>query len=197
MSDSAQAGVDQLTVTIYGTDTSLGQCATVRDLYAEIYAESPYNEGSAEVEDFAAGWHRTIDQCNFRLVIARRGDEPIGFSFGVQLRVRTKWWKGALAPLPDDITTEYPGRTFAIIEIAVRYPYRQRGVGRQLHTHLIAGLSEERITLLVRPEAPVPRQAYLSWGYQTVGRIQPFPGAPVYDAMIKNLCSQNTAGLEP
>ncbi len=187
MSEPARAGVAQLTVTIYGTDTSLEQCAQVRDLYAEVYAEPPYGEGPAEVEDFAAGWHRTIDQRNFRLVIARRADEPIGFAFGVQLRVRTKWWKGALTPLPDDITTEYPGRTFAIIEIAVRYPYRQRGVGRQLHTHLIAGLSEERITLLVRPEAPAPRQAYLSWGYQTVGRIQPFPGAPVYDAMIKKL----------
>lgn len=192
MSDHARVGVDQLRVTIYGTDTSLDQRNTVRDLYAEIYAEPPYHEGPAEVEDFASGWHRTIDQRNFRLVIARRAGEPIGFAFGVQLRVRTKWWKGALTPLPDDLTTEYPGRTFAIIELAVRQPYRQQGVGRQLHAHLTAGLSEERITLLVRPEAPAPQQAYLSWGYQPVGQIQPFPGAPVYHAMIKQLVSPAT-----
>lgn len=43
--------------------------------------------------------------------------------------------------LPDDITTEYPGRTFAIIEIAVRRRYRRQG------------LSEEWVTLLVRPDA--------------------------------------------
>lgn len=186
------ARVDQLTLTIYGTDASLNQRSTVRDLYAEIYAEQPYNEGPDDADDFASGWHRTIDQCNFRLVIARRADEAIGFAFGVQLRARTKWWNGALTPLPDDVTTEHTGRTFAIIELAVRCPYRRRGVGRQLHTHLIAGLFEERITLLVRPEAPAAQQAYLSWGYRAVGQIQPVAGAPIYTAMIKQLARPAT-----
>ncbi|MDQ3762375.1 MAG: GNAT family N-acetyltransferase [Actinomycetota bacterium] len=145
------------------------------------------HEGPAEVEDFTSGWSRRIDQRNFRLVVARRAEEPIGFAFGFQLPAQTKWWDGALTPLPDEITTEYPGRTFVIIELAVRRPYRQRGVGRLLHAHLTAGLSEERITLLVSPEAPAPQHAYRSWGYQPVGQIQPFPNGPVYDAMIKSL----------
>ncbi len=186
-SDTPPVGVDRLTLTIYGTDTSVGQRSIVSELYAEVYAEPPYNEGPTEAEEFRSGWSRTIDQRNFRLVVARRADEPMGFAFGLQLRARTKWWGGALTPLPDAITAEHPGRTFAIIEIAVRRPYRQRGVGRLLHTHLTAGLSEERITLLVRPEAPAPQRAYRSWGYQTVGQIQPFPGGPVYDVMIKPL----------
>jgi hypothetical protein len=38
-------------LTIYGTDTGNGQIDTVRDLYAEIYAEPPYHEGPEEVED--------------------------------------------------------------------------------------------------------------------------------------------------
>jgi ribosomal protein S18 acetylase RimI-like enzyme len=193
MSDAIRGGVDQLTITIYGTDTALDQGDAVRDLYAEIYAEPPYHEGPAEVEDFASGWQRTIDQRDFRLVIARRADEPIGFAFGVPLGARTTWWDGALTPLSDEITTEYPGRTFAIIELAVRRPYRHQGVGRQLHTYLTAGLSEERITLLVRPEAPAPQRAYRSWGYRPVGRIQPFSAAPVYDVMIKQLVSPATA----
>jgi ribosomal protein S18 acetylase RimI-like enzyme len=193
MSDAIRGGVDQLTITIYGTDTALAQGGAVRDLYAEIYAEPPYHEGPAEVEDFASGWHRTIDQHNFRLVIARRASEPIGFAFGFSLGARTTWWDGALTSLSDEITTEYPGRTFAIIELAVRRPYRHQGVGRQLHTYLTAGLSEERITLLVRPEAPAPQRAYRSWGYRPVGRIQPFSAAPVYDVMIKQLVSPATA----
>jgi ribosomal protein S18 acetylase RimI-like enzyme len=189
---TGSARVDQLTLTIYGTDTSLNQRSTVRDLYAEIYSEPPYNDGPDDADDFASGWHRTIDQCNFRLVIARCADEAIGFAFGVQLRARTKWWNGALTPLPDDVTAEYTGRTFAIIELAVRCPYRRKGVGRQLHTQLIAGLSEERITLLVRPEAPAAQQAYLSWGYRAVGQIQPVSGAPIYTAMIKQLARPAT-----
>lgn len=190
--DSPPVGVDRLTLTIYGTDTSADLRSTVGELYAEVYAEPPYNEGPAEVEDFTSGWSRTIAQRNFRLVVARQADEPIGFAFGFQHGTRTKWWDGALTPLPGEITAEYPGRTFAIIEIAVRRPYRQRGIGRLLHAHLTAGLSEERITLAVRPEAPAPQHAYRSWGYQTVGQVQPFPGGPVYDVMIKPLASTAT-----
>ena len=185
--DCRQSGLDQLTLTVHGADTSLNQLRTVSVLYAEAYAEPPYYEGRAEVEDFVSGWSTRTNQPNFRLVIADRLNESVGFAFGHQLHLQTSWWDGALTALPDDITTERPGRTFAIIELVVRHPYRQRGVARWLHTHLTAGLSEERVTLLVRPDAPAPRRAYLSWGYQQVGRIQPFPAGPVYDAMIKSL----------
>jgi ribosomal protein S18 acetylase RimI-like enzyme len=181
--------VDRLTLTIYGADMSLDMLSTVSELYAEIYAEPPYDEGPADVADFTSGWSQRIKQPDFRLVVARRDDEPIGFAFGYQLLARTKRWDGAVAPIPSEITTEYSGRTFAIIEIAVRGPYRQRGVGRLLHTHLTAGLSEERITLAVRPEAPAPQRAYRSWGYQLVGQTQPFPHGPIYDVMIKPLAS--------
>lgn len=185
--DYQQPGLDQLTLTVHGAGSSLSQLSIVSKLYAEVFAEPPYYEGCAEVEDFTSGWPQFVKQPNFRLVIADRMGEPIGFGFGHQLPVATSWWNGALTVLPDTIVTERCGRTFAIIELAVRHPFRRRGVARQLHTHLTAGLSEERITLLVRPDVPAPRRAYLSWGYQQVGRIQPFPGGPAYDAMIKSL----------
>ncbi len=178
-SASAPLGVNGLTLTIYGADTSVDMLSTIAELYAEIYAEPPYDEEPADVADSTANWSQRIGQPDFRLVVARRADEPIGFVFGYQLSTRTQWWDGALTPLPDEITTEHSGCTFAIIEIAVRRPYRQHGVGRLLHTHLIAGLSEERITLAVRPEAPAPQHAYRSWGYQPVGQVQPFPAGPI------------------
>lgn len=181
--------LDQLSLTVHGADTGLDQLGAVRELYAEIYAEAPYGEGPADVADFAADWPRRVTSPNFRLVLARRADEIIGFAFGVQLEAGTGWWDGALTPLPEDITAEYPGRTFAIIEIAVRPRYRQRGVARRMHAKLIDGLTEERVTLLVRPDAPAPWHAYQSWGYRPVGQIQPFPGGPVYDAMIKPLAA--------
>jgi ribosomal protein S18 acetylase RimI-like enzyme len=186
-------GVDRLTLTIHGADTSVELLSTVAQLYAEIYAEPPYHEGPADVADFISRWSQHLDQRNFRLVVARRADEPIGFAFGFQLHTRTTWWDHALTSLPGEITTEYPGRTFAIIEIAVRRPYRQRGVGRLLHTHLTAGLSEERITLAVRPEAPAPQHAYRSWGYHLIGQTQPFPNGPVYDIMINHSSRHRTA----
>ncbi len=73
-----------------------------------------------------------------------------------------------------------------MIELAVRAPWRRQGYAAQLHAHLIAGLSEERLTLLVRPDAEPARRAYTAWGYERVGQIQPFEDGPVYDAMLRS-----------
>jgi ribosomal protein S18 acetylase RimI-like enzyme len=88
---------------------------------------------------------------------------------------------------------EHAGRTFAVIELAVQRALRRHGVGRELHTYLLAGLTEERATLLVRPDAPAARYAYLSWSYRPVGRLQPFPNGPIYDAMVKELLGDGCA----
>ena len=187
MAADPDRGPDQLTLTVHGADTAAAQFDTVRALFAEAYAEAPYHLAAEDVADFAASWPRWIAQPHFRLVLARWAGEPVGFAFGAGLDTRTRWWHGALTPLSPYLTTEYPGRTFAIIEIGVRRPYRRRGVARRMHAELIAGLTEQRVTLLVLREAPAPRQAYLAWGYQPVGRIRPSPDGSVYDAMIMPL----------
>src|SRR5262245_19511289 len=91
-SASPPLGVDRLTLTIYGADTSADLLNTIGELYAEIYAEPPYDEGPADAADFMAGWSQLIDQHNFRLVVARHADEPIGFALGHQLHTQTTWW---------------------------------------------------------------------------------------------------------
>ena len=90
-----------------------------------------------------------------------------------------------------------PGRTFAVIELAVQDTFRRSGIGRELHTHLLAGLTEERATLLVRPDAIAARSAYLSWEYRPIGRLQPFANGPTYDAMIKELPRVPTVTVTP
>ena len=158
-------------------------------IYAEVYAEAPYYEGTAEVDAFAKGWERLVAFPGFRLVLAARSQEVVGFALGHLLPEDTGWWAGALSPLPRDLTTERPGRTFAVIELAVRKPFRGRGIGRELHARLLAGVMAERVTLCVRPEpeAAPARAAYGAWGYTTVGQVRPGPDLPVYDAMLRPL----------
>lgn len=43
--------------------------------------------------------------------------------------------------------------------------------------------SDQRATLLVRPDNEPARPAYLRWGWHTLGEIQPFPNSPRYDAL--------------
>lgn len=128
MTASPPTPVGHLVLVVHGGDTAAEQLDTVRRLYAEVFAEPPYRDGPAEVETFAAGWPRRAEQPGFRLVIAYRDDDPIGFTFGHELGAETRWWNGAVTALPAGMTDEHPGRTFAIIEMAVRQPHRRRGV---------------------------------------------------------------------
>ncbi len=175
------------TITQYDGESGVNLLKVIQPIYAEVYAEPPYCEGPAEVDDFRANWSRFGTAPGFRLVLAHVSEEPVGFAFGVPLSVDTGWWNGLLDHVPASVTREHEGRTFAVIELAVRSPYRRRGIARSLHEGLLAKRPGERATLLVRPEAEPASAAYKAWGYQPLGRIRPYASAPVYIAMIRDL----------
>ncbi|GAB3450590.1 GNAT family N-acetyltransferase [Actinophytocola sediminis] len=174
-----------LTLTVHTGDTS--SLDPVMHMYSEIYAEPPYHEDSDDVEQFAQHWVSWTGTAGFTLALAQVDDLFVGFSFGVPLSPDTGWWSGLRDPVEDELTNEYPGRTFAIIELAVLAPYRRRGIGESLHNKLLERRTEERVTLLSRADAAPARSAYSAWGYQDVGRVQPGKDAPVYVAMIRRL----------
>jgi ribosomal protein S18 acetylase RimI-like enzyme len=179
--------LSDVTFSVHRAGTALSELSSIESVYASAYAEAPYNEGPDDVVEFAKGWPARVSQPSFRLVIARRDDRTVGFAFGHQLTPTTLWWRGMLGDVERDVVTEYEGRTFAVIELAVDAAMRNHGIGRELHAHLLAGLREERATLLVRPEATAARRAYLSWSYHPLGQLRPFTDGPVYEAMIKPL----------
>lgn len=187
MTVHAEPVLRDVVFTVYRAGTALDELGSIEPVYTSAYAEPPYDEGPDDVVDFGRGWPSRVAQPSFRLVVARLAGQPVGFGFGHQLGTTTNWWDGALDDVEDDVTTEREGRTFAIIELAVCGAHRERGIARELHSYLVAGLPQERVTLLVRPEAGPARCAYLSWRYQPVGRVQPFVDGPVYEAMIKAL----------
>src|SRR5690349_15649952 len=115
---------------VYEGSSALSRSDDVAAMYREIYAEEPYCEGLDDFQAFEEGWPRRVEQPGFRLVVAQQGDLAAGFAFGHQLPPDTRWWAGTLDPVTVDLTTEYPGRTFAIIELAVRGGQRRKGIGR-------------------------------------------------------------------
>jgi ribosomal protein S18 acetylase RimI-like enzyme len=169
-----------------GTD-ALTILDDIARMYAEVYQEPPYLEGPSEVAEFVADWPRRVAQPGFRLVVAELAGEYVGFAFGHQLAPGTRWWTGATTTLPEGTTQEFPGRTFAIIELAVRHPYRRMGIARKLHSALLANRTEQRVTLLVRPEAEAAQRAYAAWGYHPIGQIIPGEQAPTYNALVRDL----------
>lgn len=161
---------------------------TLTAIYSSVYAEPPYFWGKEHAELFAERFGAQRRAPGFDLVIASVGDVVVGFTFGVTLQPDTPWWRSVTTPVDTDLVTERPGRTFALVELLVSRPWRQRGIATQLHDRLLGGRPEERATLTVLPEAEPAQRAYRTWGWRRVAqKSNPLPGAPIFDVMLKPL----------
>jgi catechol 2,3-dioxygenase-like lactoylglutathione lyase family enzyme/ribosomal protein S18 acetylase RimI-like enzyme len=160
-----------------------GQAAEHEDdllaLRAEVYG--PDGDGP-EAARRSRVWRR---QPGFVLAEARHGGYLVGYASGMSLRTSTSWWRELTTPLPDELVTEHPGRTFAVTDLAVRAAWRRQGIGRSLHDLLLSGRPEERATLTVAPGSSPAQAAFRAWGWTKLGRTRgPDPGTPVLDVLV-------------
>jgi len=153
-------------------------------LRAEVYADAPYGrlEDDARFADRFRVWRR---QPGFALAEARHGGFLVGYAAGMPLRPSTSWWRELTTPVPEDLTAEHPGRTFALTELLVRGSWRRQGIGGELHGLILAGRPEERATLTVLPAAAVAQAAFRAWGWHKVARTRGAEAAaPVSDVLV-------------
>jgi GNAT superfamily N-acetyltransferase len=169
-------------------DQAASRLDEYRALYAEVYAEPPYEWGENHAALFAERFQVQRRQPGFALVEARAGTELAGLAFGVTLQPSTPWWNNLTMSLAAEITTEYPGRTFALVELLVRAPWRRQGIAHAMHDLLIKDRTEERATLTVLPAATPAQAAYQKWGWHKVTQKRnPLPGSPLFDVMLRQL----------
>jgi GNAT superfamily N-acetyltransferase len=135
-----------------GREEAERSASELRDLWAEVYADPPYRWDGGQVAAFADRLRVQRRQPDFVLAEARNGGYLVGCAFGLPLRPSTDWWRELTAPLPDGLTAEHAGRTFAVAELLVRAPWRRQGIAAGLHDELLAGRPEERATAAVLPE---------------------------------------------
>ena len=127
-------------------------------------------------------------QPGFVLAEARHGGYLVGYAFGMPLRPSTSWWRHLTTPLPEEITAERPGRTFALVELLVRASWRRQGIAETLHDLILANRPEERATLTVLPTATPAQRALRKWGWRKVARTRDTePGSPVSDVLVTTL----------
>jgi ribosomal protein S18 acetylase RimI-like enzyme len=159
------------------------QVADLRGLHAEVYADPPYEWRDDDVFDERFGVHRR--QPGFALAAAHRGGYLIGYAAGMPLRPATSWWRDVTTTLPEDVTAEYPGRTFALLDLIVRSSWRRQGVGRGLHQLILMSRREERATLAVLPSATAAQHAFRQWGWRRIARTRGGrPESEVSDVLV-------------
>jgi GNAT superfamily N-acetyltransferase len=177
-----------ITFRLLDGDQAAAHLDELRAFYREVYADPPYEWGDEHAALFAERFAVQHAQPGFALAEARHGVELAGYCFGVTLQPSTPWWQHLLTPLPEDMTTERPGRTLAVVELLVRAPWRRRHIAQTLHDMLLRDRPEQRATLTVLPAAQPSQQAYAKWGWRTVAQKRnPLPGSPVFDVLIKEL----------
>lgn len=176
----------QLTTRAYDTAGARAIQDELFALYADIYADQ-LSDPFYSVDRFAERFAGHSGRAGFGLVTGRVADELVGYSYGGPLSATTQWWGGLRGPVPPEATTEDGSRTFALNEIMVHKRWRRRGFARALHDTLLDERPERRATLLVDPGNVAARTAYLAWGWQVLGQLQPYPDAPVYDALVLEL----------
>jgi ribosomal protein S18 acetylase RimI-like enzyme len=156
-------------------------------LHAEVYADPPYGR-TDDAAVFADRFRVQRRQPGFVLAEARHGGYLVGYASGMPLRPSTSWWRELTTPLPAEVTTEHPGRTFALVELLVRAPWRRQGIAQTLHDLILANRPEERATLTVMPTATPAQNAFQKWGWRKVARTRdPRPDSPVSDVLVTTL----------
>ena len=153
-------------------------------MHAEVYAGPPYRRAD-DAAEFGRRFRVQRRQPGFVLAEARHGGYLVGYAAGLPLRPSTSWWRDLTTPLPDEVTAEHPGRTFAVVDLLVRASWRRQGIGQALHDLLLSGRAEERATVTVLAAAAPAQAAFRKWGWRKAGRTRdPRPGSPVSDVLM-------------
>ncbi|MFC9297376.1 GNAT family N-acetyltransferase [Streptomyces sp. NPDC057011] len=193
MSQSSQIGIDRLD----GTAAASAEDA-FRQVYAEAFAEPPYDETEADVAAAFRRFRSQTRKITFRAVLATADDgRPVGMAYGHHLPPEAVWWGQLTEPVSEEMRREDGRRTFGLMELAVRAGWRRSGVAHRLHEALLTTFEAERILLNVHPDNRAAVAAYRAWGYRKVGDALPWPGAPLHDVMLLALDARRTAKTGP
>ena len=203
----------EITLRLLGGAEAAGSGEDIAALRAEVCGAAPHRDSAGQhgagqhgAGQHGAGQHgagrdgadggfgrrfgRQRRQPGFVLAEARHGGYLVGYAFGVPLRPATSWWRDLTAPLPEDLTAEHPGRTFALAELTVRAAWRRQGIGRDLHDLILDGRAEDRATAAI-PVAAAPAQgAYQRWGWRKAARKHAGPpAAALLDVLLLDLAA--------
>jgi ribosomal protein S18 acetylase RimI-like enzyme len=166
---------------------ALSRATELQALHAEVYSAPPYLL-AADAGEFTRRFRVHCRQPGFVMTEARSGGYLVGYATGAPLRPSTSWWRELTTPLPEEVITEYPGRTFSVLDLVVRAAWRRQGIGQILHDVLLAGRREERATLVVWPQASAAQHAFQSWGWRKIARTRDADGSPVVaDVLVTDL----------
>ncbi|MCP9949873.1 GNAT family N-acetyltransferase [Actinomadura madurae] len=160
--------------------------SSICQIHDAVFSQPPFAWVSRMSDENADYLRRLMADPTFGLVLAEHGGGLVGYAFGHRLPIDHGWWTDFTEPLPEDLTAEWQGRTFALISLALLPRWRGRGLGERVVRHLLADRDEERAILSVQPTALATQGFYRHLGWREVGRKGPLQGVvpPYWDIFV-------------
>jgi GNAT superfamily N-acetyltransferase len=157
---------------------------TLADIYAEEYAEPPYDSspGTYGREAFIERTERQVKEDGFSFLGGYLEDELIGYAFGYT-HGSGRWWRGESDPPPPAELIASPA--FVVMELIVRRPFRRHGYAHRMMDAVLSGRRESFATLCVHPQAQA-RAIYVGWGWERVCELSHGDGV-AFEVMVKGL----------
>jgi GNAT superfamily N-acetyltransferase len=177
----------EITFRLLSGKQAAGHAGELQALHDAVCSEPPYRHDH-DTGDFERRFRIQCRQPGFVVAEARHGGYLVGYAAGMPLRPSTSWWRNLTIALPEEITAERSGRTFALASLAVRASWRRQRIGQDLHDLILAGRPEERATLTLLPAATPAQRAFSSWGWRKVARTRdPGHDSPARDVLLRTV----------
>lgn len=159
------------------------------DLYAVTFSSPPFVWTDGDDAEQRAMLTEALTSPTFDATVATAEQDVVGFAYGRRLPVNHGWWQDFTIALPPEVTAEWEGRTFALLDWAVAAKHRRGGIGRRLLDDLLARRREQRAILSVQPTAVDTQAIYHHLGWRKIGRKGPMPRVrpPYWDIYARSL----------
>jgi GNAT superfamily N-acetyltransferase len=152
-------------------DGTEDQLDAIARLYADAFAEPPYDEDPARsLIEFPQRIRRyAAEKPEFRLRTATEDGDLVGFVLGTGIGPGD-WWRDRL-----NATLAAPHRArwleqqqFGVAELVVKPSHRRSGLGRALMNDVLDGLPYNSALLACYPDAVAPQRLYTSLGWTVI-----------------------------
>jgi ribosomal protein S18 acetylase RimI-like enzyme len=176
----------QVRTLVENPDSAVEAFDAVCTLFASVFGAPPLSRPPGTLAHQRDSLRSLMSEPTFGMATAWNGDELVGFAYGYALNSRSRWWDDMLTPVAAEVTREWDGRTFVVIDMAVTQERQSQGIGRQLLDTLLAARSEERASLSVVPDNDRAHGFYRHLGWQHVGQVKgaPHHTAPFFDIYL-------------